>query len=65
MSWLDRIRSDRTEDDDDARRYLDRARQEDDRIRAQERRRDRDIYEDQRSGDRDAAIGRDVERDYW
>ena len=64
MSWLDRIRSDRTEDDDD-RRHLERARQEDDRIREQERRRDRDIYEDQRRRDRDAAIGRDVERYYW
>ena len=32
MSWLDRIRTDRTDDDDD-RRHLERARQEDDRIR--------------------------------
>ena len=54
MSWLNRIRTDRTEDDDDRRHYLQQERQEDDRIREQERRRDRD-----------AAIGRDVERYYW
>jgi len=52
------------DDDEDYRRQqLRRDRDENDRILEQQRRRARDLYERQR--DRDTAVDRDIEPDYW